>query len=271
MRPPGFAGSMRPLTTGPVGCVTRRTAAARTVPGVPPVGVVVAAGATPPDGVIGVAGVAGVAGVSGPSGARLPLDVTVVKNAHVSNSPNRERSCGPVTFVVPFVPTTCARTIRGETPRWTTLMPRKRPLTSPRSLAPACVVVSVCGVQRWRGARSSYGSSTPFSHGFGAEPTNEFSTFSVLPPDVEKKKVVTGWPAYVTTWPAVAATAASVEGRSAATPLYICERVSAYWSKPSLIAPARDVIAYVRAATACAFSASAGHAEGLSADTTPRT
>jgi hypothetical protein len=48
--------------------------------------------------------------------------------------------------------------------------------------------------------------------------------------------------------------------------LYICERVSAYWSKPSLIDPARDVIAYVRAATACAFSASAGHAEGLSVD-----
>ena len=58
---------------------------------------------------------------------------------------------------------------------------------------------------------------------------------------------------------------------SAATPLYICERVSAYWSKPSLIDPARDVIAYVRAATACAFSVSAGHADGLSAETTPRT
>src|SRR5215218_8005452 len=143
-------------------------------------------------------------------------------------------------------------------------MPRKRPLTRPRSLRAACVVVSVCGFQRWRGARSSYGSSTPFSHGFGAEPTNEFSTFSVWPPEVEKKKVVTGWPA-------VAATAASVVGRSAATPLYICERVSAYWSKPSLIDPAREVIAYVRAATACALSASAGHADGLSADTTPRT
>jgi hypothetical protein len=31
------------------------------------------------------------------------------------------------------------------------------------------------------------------------------------------------------------------------------------------------VIAYVRAAIACAFSASAGHEAGLSAETTPRT
>src|SRR3954466_11998351 len=237
MRAPGLAGEMLPLTTGAVGPATRRTAAARTTPGVPPVGVVAAVGATPPEGVIGAAGVAGVAGVagavgvagvSGPSGARLPLDVIVVKYAHVSNRPKRERSCGPVTDVVPFVPTTCARTIRGETPRWRTLMPLKRPLTSPRSFLAACVVVSVCGFQRWRGARSSYGSSTPFSHGFGAEPTNEFSMFSVLPPEVEKKKVVTGSPAYVTTCPAVAAIAASVVGRSAGTPLYICEGVSAY-------------------------------------------
>ena len=66
-------------------------------------------------------------------------------------------------------------------------------------------------------------------------------------------------------------TAAFVFAVSAATPLYICERVSAYWSKPSLIDPARAVIAYVRAATAWAFSVSAGHADGLSAETTPRT
>src|SRR3954447_2631676 len=269
MRAPGFAGSIRPLRSGPVGRATRRTTAARTVPGVPPVGVVADVGATPPAGVIG--GVAGVAGVSGPSGARLPLEVIVVKYAHVSNRPKRERSCGPVTSVVPFVPTTCARTTRGETPRWVTLTPLKRPFTSPRSLACACEIDSVCGFQRWRGARSSYGSSTPLSHGFGAEPTNEFSTFSVLPPDVEKKKVVTGLPAYVTTWPAVAPIAASVAVVSAATPLYICERVSAYWSKPSLIDPARDVIAYVRAAIDCALSASAGHADGDSAETTPRT
>jgi hypothetical protein len=84
--------------------------------------------------------------------------------------------------------------MRGETPRWMTLMPLKRPLTRPRSFAPACAAVSVTGFQRWRGARLSYGSSTPFSHGFGAEPTKEFSTFSVWPPEVEKNYVVTGWP-----------------------------------------------------------------------------
>src|ERR671922_650752 len=150
-------------------------------------------------------------------------------------------------------------------------MRRNLPRTSPRSFLFTCAVVSVIGFQRCLGDRSSYGSSTPFSHGFGADPTNEFSMLSVWPPDVEKKNVVTGWPLYVTTWPAVAEIAASVFGVSAATPLYICERVSAYWSKPWLIEPAREVMAYVRAATAWAFSASAGHADGLSADTTPRT
>ena len=53
-------------------------------------------------------------GVAGASGAREPLELTVVKYAHVSNRPKRRRSCGPVTCVVPFVPTTCARTIRGD-------------------------------------------------------------------------------------------------------------------------------------------------------------
>jgi hypothetical protein len=47
--------------------------------------------------------------------------------------------------------------------------------------------------------------------------------------------------------------------------------VSAYWSKPSLSEPAREVMAYVRAATDWALSCSAGHADGLSALTTPRT
>ena len=92
-------------------------------------------------------------------------------------------------------------------------MPLNFPCTRPRSFACTCAVVSVIGFQRWRGARSSYGSSTPFSHGCGVEPTNEFSMFSVSPPEVEKKYVVTGAPLYVTTWPAVAATAASVVGR----------------------------------------------------------
>ena len=63
----------------------------------------------------------------------------------------------------------------------------KRPRTSPRSLRFTCVAVRAIGFQRCLGERSSYGSSTPFSHGFGAEPTNEFSMLSVWPPEVEKK------------------------------------------------------------------------------------
>src|SRR3954469_20733476 len=68
--------------------------------------------------------------------------------------------------------------------------------------------------------------------------------------------------------PRVAFTAWLVAGPSAATPLYICERVSAYCVKPC-DPPALVVIAYVRAATACACSAAAGHEDGDSADTTP--
>ena len=57
----------------------------------------------------------------------LAFVVTEVKKAQVSKSPKAERSCGPVTFVTPPVPTTCARTTRGETPRLSTLMRLKRP------------------------------------------------------------------------------------------------------------------------------------------------
>ena len=57
----------------------------------------------------------------------LAFEVTDVKKAQVSKSPKAERSCGPVTFVTPPVPTTCARTTRGETPRSSTLMRLKRP------------------------------------------------------------------------------------------------------------------------------------------------
>src|SRR3954447_588357 len=115
MRAPGLAGWARPLGTGPV---ARRTCAARALapPDVPPVvpsPAGAATGAVPPCGVA----VAGVAGVGGASGARDALVVTLVKNAHASKRPKRVRSCGPVTFVVPFVPTICARTTRGETPR----------------------------------------------------------------------------------------------------------------------------------------------------------
>src|SRR5690349_10686337 len=98
MRAPVFAGTISPLS---MGLVARRTRAARAVavPAVPPVvpspeGA--ATGGVPPDGAL-----AG-AGVGGASGAREAVVLTVVKNAHVSKRPKRVRSCGPVTFVVPF-------------------------------------------------------------------------------------------------------------------------------------------------------------------------
>ena len=58
----------------------------------------------------------------------LAFEVTEVKKAHVSKSPKAERSCGPVTFVTPPVPTTCARTTRGETPRCSDLDALEAPL-----------------------------------------------------------------------------------------------------------------------------------------------
>src|SRR4051794_32316540 len=184
MRAPGLAGWIRPLRTGLVARPTRaaRALAPPDAPRVVPAPAGVATGADPPEGVV-----AGVAGVGGASGARDAFVLTLVKNAHVSIRPKRDRSCGPVTGVVPFVPTICARTIRGDVPRCRTSMRRKRPRTRPCSLALTWDIVSVAGFQRWRGERSSYGSSTPLSQGFGAEPTNEFSTLSVCPPEVEKK------------------------------------------------------------------------------------
>jgi hypothetical protein len=99
-----------------------------------------------------------------------------------------------------------------------TLMPLKRPLTSPLSFAPTCGSVSLVGLQRCFGDTSSYGSATDFSHGFGSVPRLVFSTSSVRPPEVEKKNVTTGSPSYVTTWPRVSVTAWFVDGVSAATP-----------------------------------------------------
>ena len=82
-----------------------------------------ATGETPPVGSPGVAG----AGCLAFGLGLLAFEVTEVKKAQVSKSPKAERSCGPVTFVTPPVPTTCARTTRGETPRCRTLMRLKRP------------------------------------------------------------------------------------------------------------------------------------------------
>ena len=85
------------------------------------------------------------------------------------------------------MPTTSAATIRGELPRVSTLTPRKRPLYSPRSFAPAEAMLSRIGPQRWRGETLSYLSSTERSHGSGSVPRPLFSTSSVRPPEVEKK------------------------------------------------------------------------------------
>ena len=76
-------------------------------------------------------------------------------------------------------------------------------------------------------------------------------------------------PSYLTTSPAVSRTAALVELCSPVTPLYICERVSGYWSKTS--PPLSVTSAYERAATACALSASGCQLEGISPGTTPCT
>ena len=145
----------------------------------------------------------------------MPIEV---KYAHVSLSPSRARSVAPSTRVRPPVPMTSAATIRGDVPRPITSTPRRRPFTSPPSRACAALMLIRIGPQRWRGEASSYGSSTAFSHGSGRSPSDVFSTSSVMPPEVEKKYVVTGEPLWVTTWPRVAATAASVDGVSAATP-----------------------------------------------------
>jgi hypothetical protein len=40
----------------------------------------------------------------------------------------------------------------------------------------------------------SHGSSTDLRYGLGSPPGKPNSTFSVRPPDVEKKYVTTGWP-----------------------------------------------------------------------------
>ena len=87
-----------------------------------------------------------------------------------------------------------AATIRGERPRLTTLMPRNRPFTSPESFAPAVARPIRIGPQRCRGETLSYLSFTDLSHGSGSVPSDVFSTFSVRPPEVEKKYVVTGSP-----------------------------------------------------------------------------
>ena len=112
----------------------------------------------------------------------------------MSSRPKTRRSVGPLTTVLPRVPTSVADTTRGETPRCVTLIALNRPRTSPRSRACAWAAVRRNGPQRWRGETSRRGRRRSCSHGLGAEPRNEFSTFSVRPPEVEKKYVTAGLP-----------------------------------------------------------------------------
>ena len=83
-----------------------------------------------------VRGIAGTPGRRPPTGGAGCLETSVLKlrkRIQVSRSPKARRSCGPVTVVVPAVPTTPARTIRGETPRFSTRICFSRPFTSPPS------------------------------------------------------------------------------------------------------------------------------------------
>ena len=66
-------------------------------------------------------------------------------------------------------------------------MPLKCPLTSALSLAAALAVLIRIGPQRCLGETPSYGSLTDLQPRLGSLPVNAFSTFSVRPPEVEKK------------------------------------------------------------------------------------
>jgi hypothetical protein len=66
--------------------------------------------------------------------ARLLL-ATRLKVAQLSGRPRRARRSGPVTFRAPPVPTSLARTIRGEKPVWVTTMFLSLPRTRPPSFA----------------------------------------------------------------------------------------------------------------------------------------
>ena len=114
------------------------------------------------------------------------LAPVIVKNAQLSSSPNFARRVGPLVVVVPREPTTSALTTRGDTPRLTTRISRSLPFTSEPSFAAALDSDSFF-CQRCFGETSSYGSSTDFSHGLGSPPGKPNSTFSVRPPEVEKK------------------------------------------------------------------------------------
>src|SRR5205814_796708 len=77
----------------------------------------------------------------GPSGHPSPYasssslrNYFFLKKAQVSGRPRAPASCGPLTVVVPPLPTRFACTMRGDAPRWVTTMFRSLPW-SPRPLS----------------------------------------------------------------------------------------------------------------------------------------
>src|SRR5271166_6691442 len=79
------------------------------------------------------------------SGSRLTLDpFFTLKYAHVEVRPRRAASSGPLAGPFPPEPSTSAETMRGDTPRASTSIPRKLPLNRPlrRAAAAAKLMLS---------------------------------------------------------------------------------------------------------------------------------
>ena len=105
-----------------------------------------------------------------------------VKHSHVLAIPSAPASVGPETVVVPRLPTISAVTIRGETPRRTTVIDSSVPRRRPPSFAAAARSESVTGPKRL----ASNGSATACSQGWAAAPMNAFWMSSVSPPELAK-------------------------------------------------------------------------------------
>ena len=166
---------------------------------------------------------------------------------------------------------TSALTIRGEPPRRNHLDALEAArCTSPPASRPPALSVSLIGPQRCFGDTPSYGSATELQPRLRrACRACVSSTFSVRPPEVEKKYVTTGLALVGDDLAArLGDRLASVDGRlrrHAAVDLRA--RVGVLVEPRAGLAV---VTAYVRAATACALSASSGHDDGDSRTTTPR-
>src|SRR5689334_3717827 len=93
-------------------------------------------------------------------GRCLGVVVTFVTLNHVSKRPSAVRSCTPVAPCLPFEQTTFARTTRGDTPCFSTLIPWNRPAHSEPSFDWICDWLSL-SCQRCRGEVLSNGSATP--------------------------------------------------------------------------------------------------------------